>query len=228
MAQGTHTHLPGVGANEQSCVMKSRLFPVCFSLRTAAMEDMMKRKTRSNLIMTLLIAVIAAAGVVAAFFLMEDRQAMQMGTLFSSADVTDESGEYTCTISIRCDTVLLNSDKLNAAKAPYVPEDGVVLAPVSVCFTPGETVFDVLRRVCEAGNIQLEYSWTPLYDSYYIEGISHLYEFDCGPESGWMYQVNGKFPNYGCSSYELQGGEEIAWCYTCAGLGTDVGAERME
>ena len=89
-------------------------------------------------------------------------------------------------------------------------------------------MFDVLQRVCEASELQLEYSWTPLYDSYYVEGINHLYEFDCGFESGWMYKVNGWFPNYGCSAYELQGGEEIVWYYTCKGLGTDVGAERME
>ena len=67
-----------------------------------------------------------------------------------------------------------------------------------------------------------------LYDSYYIEGIGHLYEFDCGFESGWMYKVNGTFPNYGCSAYELQGGEDIVWCYTCVGLGTDVGGTNWQ
>lgn len=71
------------------------------------------------------------------------------------------------------------------------------------------------------------FSWStpgsPMYNSYYIEGINHLYEFDCGNESGWMYKVNGWFPNYGCSSYTLQGGDTIVWCYTCNGLGADVG-----
>ena len=42
-----------------------------------------------------------------------------------------------------------------------------------------------VRRVIY-GAIQLEFSYTPLYASYYIEGINHLYEFDVGPESGWM------------------------------------------
>jgi hypothetical protein len=125
------------------------------------------------------------------------------------------------------DLKLRNKDALEKAKAPYVPESGVVLPVTTVEFTPGETVFQVLQRVCKAAQLQLEYSWTPIYDSYYIEGINHLYEFDCGPESGWMYKVNGRFPNYGCSAYELQGGEEIVWVYTCEGLGTDVGAERM-
>ena len=128
-----------------------------------------------------------------------------------------------CTISIRCDTILDNWDKLDPAKAGYVPSNGIILPTVTVGFYKGETVFDVLSRVCDAYSIQLEYSWTPLYGSYYIEGINHLYEFDCGSQSGWNYKVNGWFPNYGCSSYELEGDETIVWCYTCVGLGADVG-----
>ena len=136
--------------------------------------------------------------------------------------------KLTCTITIRCDTILDNMDNLDPAKAPYVPDDGVILREVTVEFEEGETVFDVLNRVCKQYNIPIEYSWTPMYDSYYIEGINNLYEFDCGSESGWMYKVNGWFPNYGCSSYYLTGGETIVWCYTCNGLGEDVGAERWE
>lgn len=129
-----------------------------------------------------------------------------------------------CTITIRCDTILNNWGDLDPAKAGYVPESGVILPTLSVGFYDGETVFDVLNRVCSTYGIQIEYSWTPMYNSYYIEGINHLYEYDCGPESGWMYKVNGWFPNFGCSSYQLQGDETIVWCYTCRGLGKDVGA----
>lgn len=128
-----------------------------------------------------------------------------------------------CTITIRCDTILDNWEKLDPAKAGYVPSNGVILPTVTVGFYKGETVFDVLSRACDAYNIQLEYNWTPLYGGYYIEGINHLYEFDCGSQSGWNYKVNGWFPNYGCSSYELEGDETIVWCYTCVGLGADVG-----
>ena len=135
---------------------------------------------------------------------------------------TTES-KKTCTITIRCDTILNNWDNLDPSKAGYVPSNGVILPTVTVEFEEGETVFEVLNRVCSKYGIQIEYSWTPMYNSYYIEGINHLYEFDCGSESGWMYKVNGWFPNYGCSSYELEGNETIVWCYTCVGLGADVG-----
>ena len=96
----------------------------------------MKRKTRSNLIMVALIAVIMVAGIIGAYFLMGDQSGFQLGTLFSGADLTDETGEYTCTITIRCDTVLSNKGKLNEAKVPYIPADGVILAQVTAAFTP--------------------------------------------------------------------------------------------
>ena len=129
---------------------------------------------------------------------------------------------HTCTIEIRCDTILDNMDELATGKDSYVPADGTILAATTVSFTDGETVFDVLKRACEQNGIQLEYSYTPLYESYYVEGIHHLYEFDCGSESGWMFKVNGWFPNYGCSAYTLSQGDSIVWCYTCHGLGADV------
>lgn len=193
----------------------------------------MKKQQKANLIMVLIIFVIAAIGVFAALQLFTPEDSL-FGSEYKIIEipgnrlVSDEHGENLCTITIRCDTIFDNADKLDAAKAPYVPEDGEILPVTTVSFAPGETVFEVLNRVCEAANLQIEYSWTPLYDSYYVEGINHLYEFDCGFESGWMYKVNGWFPNYGCSAYNLQGGEEIVWCYTCTGLGTDVGAERED
>ena len=128
-----------------------------------------------------------------------------------------------CTIEIRCDTILNNMDNLQEGKNSYVPANGKILSLSTIEFKEGETVFDVLKRACDLAGIQLEYSWTPMYNSYYIEGINNLYEFDCGNESGWMYKVNGWFPNYGCSSYIVHDNDSIVFCYTCKGLGADVG-----
>lgn len=83
-------------------------------------------------------------------------------------------------------------------------------------------MFNVLQRVCKQNGIHMEYEDTPIYNSAYIEGIGNLYEFDCGELSGWMYQVNGWYPNYGCSRYTVQNGDTIAWNYTCD-LGVDIG-----
>ena len=192
----------------------------------------MKKKTIANLIMVLTIALMVAVGAMIAWFLQPGEESIY-GSQFQRTDipenrmVTSENAENLCTITIRCDTIFDNADKLEEAKAPYVPEDGEILPVTTVEFTPGDTAFDVLQRVCEASDLQIEYSWTPLYDSYYVEGINHLYEFDCGTQSGWMYRVNDGFPNYGSSSYEVKNGDDFLWCYTCVGLGADVGAARM-
>lgn len=193
----------------------------------------MKNIKTANIIMVLVIVGILIAGILVATMLTADEE-INFGSEYKIIPipgnrlVTDENSTNLCTITIQCDTILNNAEKLEEAKAPFVPKDGVILPVTTVEFTPGETVFDVLQRVCEVSDLQIEYSWTPLYDSYYVEGINHLYEFDCGFESGWMYQVNDGFPNYGSSAYQVKPGDKIEWKYTCTGLGIDVGAERME
>ena len=131
---------------------------------------------------------------------------------------------YTCTFSIECSTILNNLSELDPDKLELVPSNGVILAPTTVTFYEGESVFDVLQRVCKENNIHLEFSWTPIYNTAYIEGIHNLYEFDCGALSGWMYRVDGWYPNYGCSRYQLADGEVVEWRFTCD-LGEDVGRE---
>ena len=140
------------------------------------------------------------------------------------AEVTNTA--YTCTISISCATILDNMDMLTDGKDVLVPADGWILPATTMTFYEGESVFDVLLRVCQENKIHMEYMDTPMYNSAYIEGIHNLYEFDCGNLSGWMYNVNGWFPNYGCSRYALQDGDVICWVYTCD-LGEDVGDNSM-
>ena len=136
------------------------------------------------------------------------------------------STAYTCTISISCATILDNLEDLDPEKVELVPADGWLLQPVTVTFYEGESVFDVLLRVCQESKIHMEYMDTPMYNSAYIEGIGNLYEFDCGSLSGWMYKVNEWFPNYGCSRYALQDGDVVCWVYTCD-LGDDVGDNSL-
>ena len=130
--------------------------------------------------------------------------------------------EYTCFLSVRCDTILNNMSWLDPEKIELVPADGIIFAEREVHFYEGESVFDVLLREMKQNKIHMEYESTPIYNSAYIEGIANLYEFDCGELSGWMYRVNGWFPNYGCSRYQLMPGDIIEWVYTCD-LGADVG-----
>ena len=134
----------------------------------------------------------------------------------------DKGTSYTCTFSIECSTILNNLDQLDPDKLEMVPSGGVILAKTTVAFYEGESVFDVLQRICKENGIHMEAEWTPIYNSAYIEGIHNLYEFDCGALSGWMYKVNGWYPNYGSSRYQLKDGDVVEWRYTCD-YGNDIG-----
>ena len=130
-------------------------------------------------------------------------------------DVTFSDVTQTCTLSVRCDSILQHMDWLNPDKVECVPEDGIIFPTATVTFYEGESVFNVLQREMRKAKIHMEFTNTPAYNSAYIEGINNLYEFDCGDGSGWLYCVNGWYPNYGCSRYQLQANDTIEFVYTC-------------
>ena len=126
------------------------------------------------------------------------------------------------TMSISCAALLDHLDWLDPDKVELIPEDGWILEPVTVPLEEGDSVFDLLQRATREYKIHMEYSMSPLYGSAYIEGIFNLYELDAGAGSGWMYSVNGWYPNYGCSGYALEAGDVVEWRYTCD-TGEDIG-----
>ena len=127
----------------------------------------------------------------------------------------NDENKNTCTLSVRCDEILKNMDRLTEGKAELIPPDGIILAPVSVEFYDGESVFNVLQRELKKNKIHMEFVNTPSTNSAYIEGINNIYEMDCGSRSGWTYRVNGETPNCGCSQYKLKAGDVVEWVYVC-------------
>ncbi|WP_414733279.1 DUF4430 domain-containing protein [Acetobacterium carbinolicum] len=148
------------------------------------------------------------------------------GMAAADGSSSSSSAGNVCTLSINCSTLLDHMDRLPSGKGAFVPANGWILYPSEVSFNAGESVHDVLQRVCRDNGIHMESSFTPAYNSAYVEGINQLYEFDGGERSGWMYNVNGWFPNYGCSQYAVKQGDVINWVYTCD-LGRDVGDNSM-
>lgn len=138
-------------------------------------------------------------------------------------DITEDS--ETVWLTIRCDTVLDHWDSLDPAlqDEKYVPDDGVILERTQYVLRKGDSVFDILSRAVRHNGIHMEYQGADKnsYSSVYIQGINHLYEFSCGPLSGWTYRVNGASPQVGCSRYFPEDGDEIEWLYTCD-LGQDL------
>lgn len=77
-----------------------------------------------------------------------------------------------------------------------------------------ETVWDVLSRLASKKGISIQASYSSKYNSYYIEGVNGLAEFDNGSNSGWMYTVNGSHPEVGVSARYVKNGDVIILHYT--------------
>jgi|GEM_PF-1039474 len=57
----------------------------------------------------------------------------------------------------------------------------------------------------------------------YVSSINGLAEFDHGPESGWMYKVDGEAPSITADNYDISGCDKVEWLYT-SNMGEDIGA----
>lgn len=135
----------------------------------------------------------------------------------------DKENGLHVTLEIRCDTIV----DAKVKSGIDIPQDGIILPEKDYYVTTDTTVFDVLDMAAREYDIQLEYTGDALGGSLvYVQGIAYLYEYDYGDLSGWMYQVDGKFPQVGCGEYTLSDGERIVWVYT-TNLGKDVGDDGV-
>jgi len=138
-------------------------------------------------------------------------------------DMTVSDDSFTVTLSVRAHVLLYNMHLLHVDKHDLVPEGGWIFPPTEATAYEGESVFNVLQREMRRNRIHMASRFTPMFNSAYVEAINNLYEFDAGPLSGWMYRVNGWFPNFGSSRYLLSPGDMIEWVYT-VDLGREFGA----
>ncbi len=103
-----------------------------------------------------------------------------------------------------------------------ISSNEVPLPPTEMEITDGETVLEALIRITQQKKIQMDYRGGR-GGSAYVEGIANVYEFDRGQGSGWMYRVNGIFPDRGAGVVPLYAGDRVEWLYT-TDLGKDLGA----
>lgn len=97
---------------------------------------------------------------------------------------------------------------------------GDIISPKQIEIQSGDTAFTALKREVESRSIPFVYSGAG--PTIYVKSINNLGEFDGGPQSGWMYSVNGEFPQYSAGIYELEKGDILRWQYT-RDLGADLG-----
>ncbi|MFJ7934147.1 DUF4430 domain-containing protein [Sporosarcina sp. NPDC096371] len=99
----------------------------------------------------------------------------------------------------------------------------VPLPATEMEITDGDTVLKALIAITKDKKIQMDYRGGQ-GGTAYIEGINNVYEFDRGQGSGWMYRVNGIFPDRGAGVVPLVAGDRVEWIYT-TNLGVDIGAD---
>lgn len=148
----------------------------------------------------------------------EKQSSSPAATATATAAPKDE--RITCTIEIRCDSLVENKKNAQESIWKYIPSNGQIMEKVSVKVDKGASVYDVLEKACKAKNVALDSDYTPMYKSYYVRGIGNIYEKQAGDMSGWIYKVNGKAPNRGASIFKVSDGDEISWRYTCDGRTT--------
>lgn len=174
------------------------------AILAAVILYLLKKRNKKHFIA---VGILAAAGIL--FILLTNFESTE--SYHTVEEKTDTVG--TVTISVRCDTLAQDE------KPEYIPEDCIILDDTTFAVAEGDTVYDILMEASRRCDFQVDNRGAA--GNAYIAGIEYLYEFDYGDLSGWMYKVDGEFPDVGCQSYALHGGETIEWLYT-KNIGKDL------
>ena len=100
------------------------------------------------------------------------------------------------------------SDKITVYIRVADPKGKTYLKKTSYSVEKGTSAYDLLEMT------GLDVETTKSIDGVYVKGIEGLSEFDKGPQSGWVYRVNGKLPDCSAELYTLAKGAYVEWLYT--------------
>ena len=106
----------------------------------------------------------------------------------------EENDNITVTFSMKADT-------------------GYWVSPKSVTVKEGSTVYHVFTAALQNTGITYVGAENGYVSSITKDGKT-LAEFTNGPDSSWLYKVNGELPDVGLTSYEVSNGDNIVWYYT--------------
>ncbi len=171
-----------------------------------------KKRNYKNFIFAAVIALLAVLVVYKTDI--RSKESYYSGTGTAEAEIVG-----TVTFTIRCDSIVGEASE-------FIPTDGVILGKTEYGIVEGESVYDLLIGAVRENEIHLENKKTSVgaHGAYYISGINHIYEYEYGELSGWMYYVNGEAPSVGCGDYILHDGDDVAWLYTRE-IGRDIGQQ---
>lgn len=93
---------------------------------------------------------------------------------------------------------------------------GLILDESNIKIKEGESVLNFTLRILGEKGISYKNK------NGYISSIDDQAEHDRGDGSGWMFSVNGVYPNVGAGSVTIKNGDNVKWLYT-ENLGEDIG-----
>ena len=108
---------------------------------------------------------------------------------------------------VKAGTILIKDDDPGDTKPPQKPDvayicikgyKGIILSRTQVKLNKGDTVLSLTESVLSAEGIDYTIR------NGYMAGIDGQDEFDKGPNSGWMFSVNGKFPGIGADNLVIR------------------------
>ena len=205
----TEAPAPAVSTDEASGKGGYKLYAILAVLGAAAVVCvilLLKKKRGVKHYLPVLIL----TGAAIAFILLTNFESKE--TYARVEEKTNPSGSVTMTIT--CGILSAEDDRPLS-----IPADGVILPETTFTIGADTTVYDVLLEASKRFDVRIDNRGAE--GSAYIAGIQYLYEFEYGDLSGWMYRVNGAFPDVGCQSYTLSDGDRIEWVYTKE-LGRDL------
>lgn len=151
------------------------------------------------------ILLIAVAAVLVLFLVKGTKiQSVDEYYLTHMEDITEDL--ETVTISIRCDTLLEPENWNNLDEQlrdeKYVPSDGVILPETTYVLRKGDTVFDLLKRVCRYNEIQMDSQGpdTNVYSTIFIKGINYLYDFSAASCPAGCIRSTANFPAWAAAA----------------------------
>lgn len=173
----------------------------------------------------------AGAALLVAALVKKNRAAAVFGALFATAaglvwllgiKTADEyyaqsapESDITVTVLAECAAALDNMESIDERvnTADVIPADGVVIAYCEVSLPEDATAYEALTLAARQQKVRVDGSGT-VY-GVYVSAIGHIAEFGFGDMSGWLYSVNGDYPEVSCGEYRLHDGDAVEFHYTC-------------
>ncbi len=146
----------------------------------------------------------------------------ELTTEETTTEITTDATTEETTTEITTDATTETTTKNNSGSVEdeyirvsfsLVGDDSTWLSEDNVSINPNSNVADLITKIFINNGV------TAIgLEEGYVHSITYngktLSEFDKGPNSGWMYKVNGDIPNVGINSFVLSDGDVVSLYYT--------------